>query len=91
MTPKLVPITAPLVAVILITASACRVESDATAPGSSEAEPTASAEPTAKAHYLANAGVLIAHDTEYWDRRHTNIAFPPYWFFGSQDGRSVLD
>ena len=35
--------------------------------------------------------VHFAHDAEYWDRRHTDIAFPPYWFFQSEDGRSVLE
>jgi len=70
MTRKLVPVIAQCVAVILITASACRVQSDATTPGSSEAEATASAEPTAKAHYLANAGVLIASG-------ETKVVFDP--------------
>ena len=35
--------------------------------------------------------VHFAHDAEYWDRRHTDIAFPPYWYFQSQNGRSVLE
>jgi len=35
--------------------------------------------------------VHFAHDAEYWDLRHTDIAFPPYWYFQSEDGRSVLD
>ena len=35
--------------------------------------------------------VHFAHDAEYWDRRHTDIAFPPYWYFQSEDGRSVLE
>ena len=67
---KRIPITAQCVAVILFTTSACSVQSDATAPGSSEIEAIASAESTAKAHYLANAGVLIA-------RGATKVLFDP--------------
>jgi L-ascorbate metabolism protein UlaG (beta-lactamase superfamily) len=33
----------------------------------------------------------FARDAGYWDRRATDIAFPPYWFFGSEEGRSVLE
>ncbi|HXV65490.1 MAG TPA: MBL fold metallo-hydrolase [Vicinamibacteria bacterium] len=35
--------------------------------------------------------VHFAHDAEHWDRRHTDMAFPPYWYFQSEDGRQVLD
>jgi hypothetical protein len=35
--------------------------------------------------------VHFAHDAEHWDRRHTHVAFPPYWYFLSEDGRKVLD
>jgi L-ascorbate metabolism protein UlaG (beta-lactamase superfamily) len=33
----------------------------------------------------------FALDPEYWDRVTPNIAFPPYWFFGSQVGRDILE
>jgi L-ascorbate metabolism protein UlaG (beta-lactamase superfamily) len=32
-----------------------------------------------------------AHDAEYWQRRHTDLALPPYWYFQSDDGRAVLE
>jgi L-ascorbate metabolism protein UlaG (beta-lactamase superfamily) len=35
--------------------------------------------------------VHFARDAEYWDRRRTHMAFPPYWYFQSEDGRSVLE
>jgi len=28
---------------------------------------------------------------DHWKNRITHLAFPPYWFFGSEDGRSILD
>jgi L-ascorbate metabolism protein UlaG (beta-lactamase superfamily) len=33
----------------------------------------------------------FAHDVEYWSRRRTDVAFPPYWFFLSEEGRQVLE
>ena len=33
----------------------------------------------------------FAHDDAYWRRRRTNVAFPPYWFFMSDEGRQVLE
>lgn len=33
----------------------------------------------------------FAHDAEHWRSRHTDVAFPPYWYFLSEDGRRVLD
>ena len=33
----------------------------------------------------------FALDPEYWDRVTPNIAFPPYWFFGTPNGRSILE
>ena len=38
---------------------------------------------TSDAHY--------ARDSEYWARRTADIAFPPYWYFASEDGRVVLE
>jgi L-ascorbate metabolism protein UlaG (beta-lactamase superfamily) len=35
--------------------------------------------------------VHFAHDADYWDRRHTDMAFPPYWYFQSEEGRGVLE
>lgn len=35
--------------------------------------------------------VHFARDPDYWDRRHTHMAFPPYWYFQSEDGRHVLE
>jgi L-ascorbate metabolism protein UlaG (beta-lactamase superfamily) len=32
----------------------------------------------------------FAHDSDYW-RRRTDVAFPPYWFFLSDEGRQVLE
>ena len=32
-----------------------------------------------------------AHDADYWSLRHTDLALPPYWYFLSEDGRSVLE
>jgi L-ascorbate metabolism protein UlaG (beta-lactamase superfamily) len=28
---------------------------------------------------------------DYWQKHHTNTAFPPYWFFTSEDGQIILD
>lgn len=33
----------------------------------------------------------FAHDVTYWDSRSTHVAFPPYWFFASENGREVLE
>lgn len=30
-------------------------------------------------------------DAEYWDKRFTHMAFPPYWFFSSAGGRDILE
>jgi len=35
--------------------------------------------------------VHFARDAAYWDKRHTHMAFPPYWFFGSNRGRTIID
>ncbi len=34
--------------------------------------------------------VHFERDAEYWDMRHTHMAFPPYWFFSSSYGPAVL-
>jgi L-ascorbate metabolism protein UlaG (beta-lactamase superfamily) len=33
----------------------------------------------------------FARDDAYWHRRRTHVAFPPYWFFTSDEGRQVLE
>lgn len=43
--------------------------------------------------HLGDADASDAHfarDDAYWHRRRTNVAFPPYWFFASDEGRQVL-
>jgi len=35
--------------------------------------------------------VHFAGDAAYWDKRHTHMAFPPYWFFNSTYGPGVLE
>jgi hypothetical protein len=34
--------------------------------------------------------VHFERDAEYWDKRHTHMAFPPYWFFSSTFGPGIL-
>ncbi|MDH3902650.1 MAG: MBL fold metallo-hydrolase [Xanthomonadales bacterium] len=34
--------------------------------------------------------VHFARDVAYWDKRHTHIAFPPYWFFTTNQGLGIL-
>ncbi|MCC6991074.1 MAG: MBL fold metallo-hydrolase [Acidobacteria bacterium] len=44
--------------------------------------------------HLGDADTTDAHfarDGAYWGRRRTNVAFPPYWFFMSDEGRRVLN
>lgn len=44
--------------------------------------------------HLGDADTTEAHftrDGAYWGRRRTNVAFPPYWFFASDEGRQVLN
>lgn len=44
--------------------------------------------------HLGDADTTDAHfarDDAYWRRRRTDVAFPPYWFFMSEQGRQVLD
>ncbi len=35
--------------------------------------------------------VHFVHDAVYWERRTLDMAFPPYWYFQSEDGRRVLE
>jgi len=35
--------------------------------------------------------VHFALDPEFWSTNQPNIAFPPYWFYSSDEGRSVLN
>lgn len=35
--------------------------------------------------------VHFERDAAYWDKRHVNMAFPPYWFFTSTYGPGVLE
>jgi L-ascorbate metabolism protein UlaG (beta-lactamase superfamily) len=35
--------------------------------------------------------VHFARDAAYWGKRRTHMAFPPYWYFQSEDGRHVLE
>jgi L-ascorbate metabolism protein UlaG (beta-lactamase superfamily) len=35
--------------------------------------------------------VHFAPDASYWARRPLDMAFPPYWYFQSEDGRRVLE
>lgn len=35
--------------------------------------------------------VHFKRDAAYWDKRHTHMAFPPYWFFSSTYGGDILE
>lgn len=35
--------------------------------------------------------VHFKRDAAYWDKRHTHMAFPPYWFFNSTYGPGILE
>lgn len=44
--------------------------------------------------HLGDADTSDAHftrDAAYWGRRRTRVAFPPYWFFTTDEGRKVLN
>jgi L-ascorbate metabolism protein UlaG (beta-lactamase superfamily) len=34
--------------------------------------------------------IHFERDAAYWDKRHTHMAFPPYWFFSSTFGNGIL-
>lgn len=49
---------------------------------------------TATVVHLGDADSRDAHfarDAEHWARRRSQMAFPPYWFFLSEEGRLVLE
>ena len=35
--------------------------------------------------------VHFVQDQDYWEERRTHMAFPPYWYFLSDNGRAVLE
>lgn len=35
--------------------------------------------------------VHFAQDAQYWNRNNPDMAFPPYWFFSSTNGREILE
>jgi L-ascorbate metabolism protein UlaG (beta-lactamase superfamily) len=35
--------------------------------------------------------IHFERDAAYWDSRHTDMAFPPYWFFNSTGGPQILE
>lgn len=35
--------------------------------------------------------VHFVRDSDYWGQVSPNMAFPPYWFFGSREGRNILE
>jgi len=35
--------------------------------------------------------VHFERDAAYWDKGHTNMAFPPYWFFSSKGGNGIIE
>lgn len=44
--------------------------------------------------HLGDSDARLVHfeqDEDYWDERTVDLAFPPYWFFLSDDGREILD
>jgi len=44
--------------------------------------------------HLGDADARLVHfaaDEEYWEGHDVDLALPPYWFFGSQDGIEILE
>lgn len=44
--------------------------------------------------HLGDADPRIVHfaaEEEFWEERAIDLAFPPYWFFGSEDGIEILE
>lgn len=44
--------------------------------------------------HLGDSDARLVHfeqDEAYWDERTVDLAFPPYWFYLSEDGREILD
>jgi len=51
-------------------------------------------EDTSTVLHLGDSDARIVHfeqDENYWDERRVDLAFPPYWFFMSDDGREILE
>lgn len=44
--------------------------------------------------HMGDSDARIVHftaDEEYWEEEQVDLALPPYWFFGSDDGREILE
>lgn len=44
--------------------------------------------------HMGDADARVVHfaaDAEYWEERAIDMALPPYWFFGSDDGLEILE
>ena len=51
-------------------------------------------EDTSTVLHLGDADARLVHfeqDENFWDERRVDLAFPPYWFFRSADGREILE
>lgn len=51
-------------------------------------------EDTSTVLHLGDADARLTHfeqNQNYWDERRIDLAFPPYWFFLSDDGREILE
>ncbi len=51
-------------------------------------------ENTSTVLHLGDADARLVHfeqDEIFWDERRVDLAFPPYWFFRSADGREILE
>jgi L-ascorbate metabolism protein UlaG (beta-lactamase superfamily) len=51
-------------------------------------------EDTSTVLHLGDADARLVHfeqDENFWDERHVDLAFPPYWFFRSADGPEILE
>lgn len=51
-------------------------------------------EDTSTVLHLGDADARLVHfeqDESYWDEKRVDLAFPPYWFLLSDDGREILD
>ena len=51
-------------------------------------------EDTSTVLHLGDSDARLVHfeqDEAYWDERAIDLAFPPYWFYLSGDGREILD
>jgi L-ascorbate metabolism protein UlaG (beta-lactamase superfamily) len=51
-------------------------------------------EDTSTVLHLGDSDARVVHfeqDEDYWDERTVDLAFPPYWFFMSDDGREILE